>query len=50
MHDLDSEGGTMTKEQIKNVANILKSRFPNLNVEEVIDLATTIIEVLEGKA
>jgi hypothetical protein len=38
------------KEKIKAVAQVLKSRFPNLTVEETIDLAFTIIEVIEGKA
>lgn len=39
-----------SREQVKIVAAILKSRFPNLNVEETIDLAMTILEALERKA
>lgn len=40
----------MTKEQIKSVAVVLKSRFSNLTVEETINLTLTIIEIFEGRA
>jgi hypothetical protein len=38
----------MTREQLQAVTRILKARFPNLTVEEVIDIAAAIIEAVES--
>jgi phage terminase Nu1 subunit (DNA packaging protein) len=37
----------MTRDQISAVAEILKKRFPNLTVKEVVDLTCEIIEAIE---
>lgn len=38
----------LKSEQIKAVAKILKKRFPNLTVEETIDLSVEIAEALSA--
>ena len=35
-------------ERLKGVAALLKKRFPNLTVEETIDLAAQILDFVEG--
>lgn len=36
-----------TKEKIESIAEVLKSRFPNLSVKEVVNLSFEILEKLE---
>ena len=36
-------------EQVKILTQLLKSRFPNLSVQETIDFAIVIIQALRGK-
>lgn len=34
-------------EKIKRICRVLKARFPNLSVEEAVDLSFSILEVIE---
>ena len=38
-----------TSEKLRAIARVLKDRFPNLKIEETLNLAAKIIDVLGGE-